>query len=42
MAHWHGYKAVSSLPADSQSSAQQVHFELRFSTAALALFVLTV
>lgn len=42
MAHRHGYKAVSSLPADSQSHAQQVHIELRFSTAALALFVLTV
>lgn len=37
-----GYKAVSSLPADSWSQAQQVHIEWRFSTAALALFVLTV
>lgn len=42
MAHRHGYKAVSSLPADSQSPAQQVHIELRFSTMALTLFVLTV
>lgn len=42
MAHRHGYKAVSSLPADSRSHAQQVHIELRFSAAALALFVLTV
>lgn len=36
-----GYKAVSSLPADSQSHAQRVHIELRLSAAALALFILT-
>lgn len=34
MAHRYGYKAVSSLPADSQSPAQRVHIELCISTAA--------